>query len=89
MGRQCPECNSYEPQKRVITADFGPARKAEDVIAFELACGHTIGGEEYTEYEKVLKAVNVDIAGKQLALERTRKERLSMAYAEMKAKVKK
>ena len=57
MGMFCPECGMRQAVVANITADGVGARKAEDVIAHRLACGHVVGGEEYTEFIKKAEAV--------------------------------
>lgn len=57
MGMQCPECDTYQAQVRVITIDDKPPKKAADVIAVELACGHIVGSQEYTEYANARNAL--------------------------------
>ena len=85
MGRLCIECNTYQPQKRVITITGKPAHKATDVIAVELGCGHTVGEEDYTNYMKDVNVIEADILTKKLALDKERKNKLSGAYAKLKA----
>lgn len=59
MGMICPECGKRSPVKSVITADGQGARKAEDVIAFRLECGHTVGGEAYNDFVKQCREIDV------------------------------
>lgn len=58
MGMLCPECGTRQPVVANITADGVGARKAEDVIAHRLACGHVVGGEDYTEFINKAEAIN-------------------------------
>jgi len=60
MGAICPEGCGYQPIQQNITATGMPARKAEDVIAQRLRCGHVIGGEEYTDFLKEVNKINKD-----------------------------
>ena len=57
MGMFCPECGKRSAVVASITADGQGARKAEDVIAHRLACGHVVGGEAYTEFIKQAEAI--------------------------------
>jgi hypothetical protein len=57
MGMYCPECGKRQAVVANITADGVGARKAEDVIAHRLACGHVVGGEEYTEFIKLAEGI--------------------------------
>jgi hypothetical protein len=50
MGADCPICGTRQPIVRNITADGDGAMKASDVLAQKLACGHTVGGEQYSAF---------------------------------------
>ena len=54
MGRICPECKTHQAFVKTLTADQEPARKAEQVIARKLACGHTVGGKMFNKFQKAL-----------------------------------
>lgn len=60
MGMLCPECGKRSAVKSVITADGQGARKAEDVIAYRLACGHTVGGEAYNGFVKKCREIDAE-----------------------------
>ena len=85
MGRICPECNTYQPQVRVITADFKPARKAEDVIAVELGCGHVIGEEEYKAFAAARQKILAKLEADKKALINAANAQLAEEYKKMKA----
>ena len=60
MGKICPECGERSAVIGVITVDGRGARKAEDVLAYKLACGHTVGGEEYTAFVAECHKIDVE-----------------------------
>jgi len=80
MGHICPVCQSYQPQTKLLTADGSAPKKPEDVIAIVLACGHTIGGEEYQAFLKLRAEILKDAASKKLALEGETKAKLAAAW---------
>lgn len=51
MGKNCNVCGEYRPIIQTITHHLGPARKADEVVAFILGCGHRVGGKEFDAYE--------------------------------------
>ena len=85
MGQQCPECNLYQPQVQCITFNHEPARKATDVIAVKLACGHEVGGEEYERYKEIRKKALSDFHEMKVKLERELNSKLAKAYADARA----
>jgi hypothetical protein len=57
MGMVNPETGKYEAIRRTITHDNRPARKAFDVIAFELESGTVVGFEEFKKYDEERRAI--------------------------------
>jgi hypothetical protein len=80
MGHICPVCQTYQPQVKVHTLDEKPPKKPEDIFAIDLACGHTVGGEEYQQFLKLRAEILKDAAGKKLALENETKAKLAAAW---------
>lgn len=64
MGVECPQCHTHQPVTKVITADGEPPKKATDVMAKKLACGHTIGGAHYNEYVKRVTELDTEVRNK-------------------------
>ncbi len=86
MGMTCPQCNTHQAVKRNITADFGPALHATDVIASELACGHRVGAEEYATYDKKRRDILKKAAEDKVAIERKANAELAAAFDDIRAK---
>ena len=62
MGKECPYCGTRSAIIKNITVDGQGATKAENVIAQVLACGHTVGGEDYDSF--VTECHKLDVANK-------------------------
>lgn len=70
MGMDCPHCGTRQAVVGTITTEPGKgARKASDVIAFRLACGHTVGGEMYNEFQNQVQELKRVYAEKIRTLE--------------------
>jgi hypothetical protein len=80
MGHICPICHSYQPQVAVVTADYGPVKKPSDIVAIKLACGHTIGGEEYAKFLALRAEILKDAASKRAALDAETRAKLAAAW---------
>jgi len=80
MGRMCPECNTYQPVVKVITADLGSPTKASDVIAVQLGCGHVVGEEDYKAYAQSRQKILSELAEKKRSLESQAASQLAAAY---------
>ncbi len=59
MGMECPVCNTYQPLIHGITADGAPAKKANEILAYRLGCGHTVGGEQYNEFQAASRKIDL------------------------------
>jgi hypothetical protein len=42
-----------------ITADGTPAKKSDEILAYRLACGHTVGGEQYEEFQAESRKIEI------------------------------
>lgn len=71
MGKLCPICGEWSAVKQNITVDGKGATKANDVIAQVLACGHTVGGEEYEEFVAQCREIDVATVTKVRSLQKT------------------
>ena len=60
MGAVCPYCGTHQAFVVTITADGQGAEKASEVLGRKLACGHTIGGQHYTEF--ITQSTDIDLA---------------------------
>lgn len=69
MGVDCPQCGTHQAIVRNITADGESPKKASDVMARKLACGHVIGGEKYNEYVKKVNEINTASAAQKQAID--------------------
>jgi hypothetical protein len=57
MGMISPKDGSYQPIVATVTHHLGPARKAEDVIAYKLADGTVVGAKEFQAYDAKRKEI--------------------------------
>lgn len=74
MGAECPNGHGWQCIVRNITADGESPVKPQDVIAHKLACGCTVGGPDYEEFQaKVLDIRNSEKLAIQAAKEQARK----------------
>ena len=62
MGMICPDCGTWQAIKQNITIDGLGAKKASDVVAQRLACGHVLGGKKYTEFAVASRKADVEAA---------------------------
>lgn len=85
MGMFCPECGKRSAVVASITADGLGARKAEDVIAHRLACGHVVGGEEYTEFIKQAEAIRQETQDSILRIRARAKAKVAALWKNMSA----
>lgn len=81
MGAISTKDGKYYPIVAVITRDGGPARKAEDVIAFKLADGDVVGGEAYAAYMKEHRSVLSKLAQDKLKLDKEANDKLASAFS--------
>lgn len=88
MGMFCPVCGKREAVVANITADGVGARKAEDVIAHRLACGHVVGGEAYTEFIKQAEAIRQETQDSILRLRARAKGKVATLWKNMSAESK-
>lgn len=88
MGMFCPECSTRQAVVANITADGVGARKAEDVIAHRLACGHVVGGEDYTEFIKKAEAINQETRDSIMRIQARSKSKVAALWKNMSAESK-
>lgn len=88
MGMFCPECGTRQAVVANITADGVGARKAEDVIAHRLACGHVVGGEDYTEFIKQAEAIRQETQDIILKIRNRAKGKVAALWKNMSAESK-
>ncbi len=81
MGMECPFGCGYQPIVRTITHDFKPAKHASDVVAYELKCGHQMGGEAYKEYDAKRHEVIAKFAEKRVTMENEQRAELGTLMA--------
>lgn len=86
MGSMCPEGHGFQPQRKVITASFGPALRASDVIAVELGCGCQLGSEDFEKYDKKRREVMAKLAAEKAALEKKYHSELASSLKELREK---
>lgn len=67
----------------MITADLGIPRKATDVIAVELGCGHIIGEEEYKRFAAARQKILTRLEAEKRALQEKANAELTSAYKAM------
>lgn len=85
MGQICPVCQVHEPQVQCITADFGPAKKAGDVVAVKLRCGHVVGGPEIEKYRARVNKLAADRLLELQKLDEKYKKEVAAAWIEVSA----
>jgi len=83
MGAHCPKCKSHQAFKRTLTVDQLPARKAVDVLGFELSCGHKYGNDEFMKIQETVNKIKSDYAKKFAELEQSQQEALAKALEVM------
>lgn len=88
MGMFCPECGTRQAVVANITADGVGARKAEDVIAHRLACGHVVGGEDYTEFINKADAIRQETRDSILRIQARAKGKVAALWKNMSAESK-
>lgn len=88
MGMFCPECGKREAVVANITADGVGARKAEDVIAHRLACGHVVGGEAYTEFIKQAEGIRQETRDRIMNIRASEKGKIAALWKNMSAESK-
>lgn len=84
MGTICPTCGKHASFIRNLTADGKAPRKQEDIIAYDLSCGHTIGGEEYANYSAKVAVIKRDHALKVRELTKDANEKIAALAISMK-----
>ena len=81
MGTICPECKTHQPFVKTLTADQEPARKAEQVIARKLKCGHTVGGENFNRFQKALAELQTETAKRIAEIKDREQEEIGAMWA--------
>lgn len=81
MGFMCPTCLTHQPIKQNITTHQLPVNaKASDVVAYRLACGHTVGGKDYEAYQKELARIQTNTARQIAELRENEKDAITQAF---------
>lgn len=80
MGATNPNTGKYERIVRVITRDGRAARKASDVIAYELESGDQIGDEAFQEFDTQRKKIEEAGREKLMIVERETRSALHKLY---------
>lgn len=62
MGVECPICGKHAAYISAVTPTGQPAKKPDDVIGYNLACGHYIGNDEYMKYRQDLDKLDAEEA---------------------------
>ena len=88
MGMFCPECGKRSAVVANITADGKGARRAEDVIAHRLECGHVVGGEAYNEFIKLADEIRQDANTRILKIRSVSKDKIAALWKNMSAETK-
>lgn len=86
MGITCPKCGTHKAIVQNITADGSPAVKAEDVLIKVLECGHTFGNEEFNEYAKKVKELDVEMSNTISKVKNARDQQVKAMYEGMTSK---
>ena len=60
MGAECPNGHGRRNIVVLITPDASNPRKASDVVAWKLACGCVVGGEEYEQFKAAVAEIELD-----------------------------
>ena len=62
MGMDCPNGHGHQPFVKTITIDGNGATTSENVVARVLACGCTVGIDEYRKMQTRINEINRDAA---------------------------
>lgn len=85
MGMFCPECGKRFAVVASITADGLGARKAEDVIAHRLACGHVVGGEAYNGFIIKADEIRQETRDRIMRIQAAGKDKIAVLWKNMSA----
>jgi hypothetical protein len=83
MGAWCVVHKSHQPFRRTLTVDQLPARKAQDVLGYELGCGCKYGKKEFMEIQEKVNAVKIKFAEKLQDLEKDQSTELAKLLSVM------
>lgn len=81
MGMECPHGCGRQRVAVNITADASNPKKASDVVARKLTCGHVVGGEEYEQFQKVAADIETTRSNAIRKIEEDARKRKAAAYA--------
>jgi len=65
---------------RAITVDGVGAKKASDVVAYVLGCGHTVGGEEYQTFIDGRKEILTVVEAKKRAIDTEARGKIALLW---------
>ncbi len=80
MGMECPKGHGRQNIHVMLTADGRNPTKADQVMAYRLACGCVVGGEQYEKFKKAVNEIESEVSTTVRDLEENARQKKAAVY---------
>jgi len=80
MGIECPKGHGRQNITVNLTSDGRNPTKAAQVMAYRLACGCVVGGEQYEKFKEAVTEIESDVSIAVRDLEEDARQRKAAVY---------
>lgn len=80
MGMECPKGHGRQNVHVMLTADGTNPTKFSQVMAYRLACGCVVGGEQYEKFKAAVLAIEHEVSTTVRDLEEDARQKKAAIY---------